>query len=165
MDLKNKDKITIQKYNNKEYDKIIEKIDEDKDEFIFSIDIFVLIFYRQNHYEKFHIIFKNIKNKQDASDYIIKHNEIFSKFSSSDLELIFNNIENFDFNKFISLASNFNEYIKFFCSKEEYIKKNKLIIKIDNYKEELDPNIDIEKLIIFIDILINLIVLFLKKKF
>ena len=51
MDLKNKDKITIQKYNNKEYDKIIEKIDEDKDEFIFSIDIFVLIFYRQNHYQ------------------------------------------------------------------------------------------------------------------
>ena len=49
MDLKNKDKITIQKYNNKEYDKIIEKIDEDKDEFIFSIVIFVLIFYRQNH--------------------------------------------------------------------------------------------------------------------
>ena len=95
---------------------------------ILNIDLFILIFYQFNDKKQFNEWFNRIESKIKVTEYIISHPEIF-KHDCSNLEFLFENRGKIELHKIISLATNFNEYIKFFLSKKNNIPK-KFSLKI-----------------------------------
>jgi len=152
--------INIKKYKNQKYNNIIKKIEIYREEFantnfILSLDLFILVFYKVNYFNKFGEKFNIIKQKDKAVDYILKHKNIFNKFYCSDLELIYKNANNNKFNDIIKLSSNYNEYIKFFCLNIQILEDKKIIdIDLENFPE-IDVNCDINDLDKFINYVIN----------
>ena len=81
------------------------------------------------------------------------------------MDLIFDNINENNFDKIIYLSSNFNEFIKFFCSKYKYIRAHSIKINLDNYEYDIDENIGNNELIKFLEIWIELKNPFPEQKF
>ncbi len=94
----------------------------DDNELQFSFDLFFLIYDQFNGNKNFIELFNVFSNKKEVIKYIFEHSEIFYNFNCSQLEHIFPDINMEDFNNLISCASNFEEYIKFFCSKKKILK-------------------------------------------
>ncbi len=121
------------------------------------MDLFLLTFYQLKDEKKFNEIFRKTQSKNEVIQFILKHKKTFSNLQSSNIQLLFENIENKDkdkyFSELISLSSNFNEYVKFFCSKKNFIPR-KFYIK----REECplpDENTDITLLVQFVEILME----------
>ena len=96
--------------------------------------MFIFIFYQFNDKKQFNELFNWIESKIKATEYIISYPEIF-KLDCSNLECLFENRGKIEFDKIISLASNFNEYIKFFLSKKNDIPKK---FSLKNYPKPND---------------------------
>ena len=157
-----KKKIYVKKYNDNNYNKIINQIESYRQDFIekdlsLHLDLFLLTFYQLKDEKKFNEIFRKTQSKNEVIQFILKHKKTFSNLQSSNIQLLFENIENKDkdkyFSELISLSPNFNEYVKFFCSKKNFIPR-KFYIK----REECplpDENTDITLLVQFVEILME----------
>ena len=155
-------KIYVKKYNDNNYNKIINQIESYRQDFIekdlsLHLDLFLLTFYQLKDEKKFNEIFRKTQSKNEVIQFILKHKKTFSNLQSSNIQLLFENIENKDkdkyFSELISLSPNFNEYVKFFCSKKNFIPR-KFYIK----REECplpDENTDITLLVQFVEILME----------
>lgn len=85
----------------------------------------------------------------------MKHSSIFKNYNSS-LQLIYDNSNEEDIGWIISLSSNFNEYIKFYCSNLKKISKKSLHKYIDFEKCPIpDENYDLKFLTQFIESIID----------
>ncbi|ORX57745.1 hypothetical protein BCR36DRAFT_318513 [Piromyces finnis] len=86
--------------------------------------------------------------------YIKKHKKSFSMLQASHLQSIFNiSNNNISFNDLISIIPNYNEYLKFICLNCDYILSNKP--EIFEYPPP-DDNIEIDLLVNFIEIILNM---------
>ncbi|ORX79657.1 hypothetical protein BCR32DRAFT_300701 [Anaeromyces robustus] len=163
LNIERKKKVNIKNYNNNEaYTKIINiienfKIKSDED-FFLPLQYFLLIFYHLNDQEKFKYIFQRIPQKKEVIKYIQKHKKIFSKLQAFNLQIIFENTninKDFNFNDILNLASDYNEYIKFFCLNGDYILAEKPKIKFSEYPKP-DENTEIDLLVQYIEILMEM---------
>ena len=155
-------KITINNYNNNTYNDIIIILKNFKRNFknnknmILNIDLFNLLFYQINNRKEFLKLFKSIHNKNEATQYIIKHPALFKNYDSSILQLIYGNAKEEQIGLILSLSLNFNEYIKFYCFNLNKISNKKLYKYIDFKKCPLpDENFDPKYLIQFIESIIE----------
>ena len=155
------DKIIIKDYKNNEYNKIIKIIENYRNDFndkslVSNLDLIILLFYQTNDKKNFKQVFKQIKYKKEVTQYILKHPIIFNNYNSSILELIYENANDEQIGIIISLSSDFNEYIKFFCTNYEKI-INKKLYKYINFKNCPFPeeNYDSKNLIKFVDSIIG----------
>ena len=155
--------IDIKKYNNKDYTEIINNIEnytnyfKEKD-LSLNLFIFLLTFYQMNDQNKFNEIFKKTELKNEVIEFILKHHKIFSNLNALNIKLLFDNIKNTkksgNFNELISLASNFNEYVKFYCLTQDYIISHKPYINYD-HSPYPDENTEIFLIGQFIEILME----------
>ena len=140
--------------NNEKYNQIIKIIENYRNSLknspiIYNIDLFILIFYQFNDKNQFNELYNRIESKIKATEYIISHPEIF-KLDCSNLECLFENRGKIEFDKIISLAINFNEYIKFFLSKKNFIPKK---FSLKNYPKPND-NIELKNIKKLIELLL-----------
>ena len=164
LNITKKTNFNIKKYNNKEYTEIINNIENYTNDFkeedlSLNLFIFLLIFYQINEQNKFNEIFKKIELKNKVIKFILDHHKTFSNLNALNIKLLFDNIKNKkkknkNFNELISLASNFNEYVKFYCLTKDYIISDKPTIKFCNCPNP-DENTDIVLLKPFIEILLK----------
>ena len=160
--IRKKKSINIKESKKDSYDSIVENIKGFKNNFIgdnelqFSFDLFFLIYDQFNGNKNFIELFNVFSNKKEVIKYIFEHSEIFYNFNCSQLEHIFPHIDMEDFNNLISCASNFEEYIKFFCSKKKDIENHHPKINIDNYSKDFDENLKLNLLIEFINLILDI---------
>ena len=151
--------IIIREYGNNEYNKIIKIIEKFPKKFnnqdLVGLDLIILLFYQTNDKKNFKQAFKQIKYKKEVTKYIIEHSQIFNNYDSSELKLIYKNAEENQIN-IISRASNFNEYLKFFCLNFKKI-INEGFYKYINFKKIPEPieSFDEKDLTKFIDSIID----------
>ena len=167
-DFINIQKISIQKYSNVEYKKIIEIIENYRENIYepnkrLNLDLIILLYYQIHDRKKFKDFFKEILNKIEVFKYMLKHPLIFTKYDCSELELIYKNISS-NFSELIQLSKNFNEYIKFFCL---HFNDNNSLIKTIDLKNIPNPdeNYEVEFLKKFVDYSINSDLYFPYEKF
>jgi len=159
LNLKNKKKIMIRKYNNKEYRKVINIIENydigigDK-EFLLYYYLFILLYYQYHGPDKFNDIFNQIPLKSRAIKFVLQHKINFSNINSSNLQCIFEKVNRnkISFDNILSLSTDYNESIKFICRNKEYVLSGKKEI-LFNELPSPNENIDIEILIQYIEIL------------
>ena len=86
--------ISIKKYNNNEYGKIITTIEKYRNDLndknlLLNLDIIILLYYQFHDKKKFMSFLGTIKSKEEAIDYMLKYPNIFSKYDCSELEIMF----------------------------------------------------------------------------
>eukprot|EP00833_Pecoramyces_ruminatium_P010584 jgi/Orpsp1_1/1184616/evm.model.c7180000090279.1 len=140
LSLKNKKEIlNVKNCSEEKYKNIMELLKKYKSifnnnkELELNFNLFLLIFVSSNNdHEKFNEIFSRIQLKEEAIKFIKRHKKSFLNLQCSNLDLLFENTTNKNkFNDILSLASDFNEYLKFFCSKGNYILSEKPKISFD----------------------------------
>eukprot|EP00833_Pecoramyces_ruminatium_P005380 jgi/Orpsp1_1/1179412/evm.model.c7180000069230.1 len=159
--LKSENNISYENYNSDEYNNIIEIIknfrSKDEEENMYYY-LFILIFYHsknQNIFEKYFIKIDD-NYKFEALSFIIKYSNFFRGLSFSDLQLICKYSQNkIEFSDILNLASDSNEYLKFFCSYQDYLIREKPKINFYNIPS-FDKNTDLSLLLIFVNILDNI---------
>ncbi|KAG4089111.1 hypothetical protein H8356DRAFT_1007620 [Neocallimastix lanati (nom. inval.)] len=156
--LKQKKNISFNNEYKEKYHEIVHKIDiysiNLKGELNLYLNLLILIFINSdNNPENFNEYFNRIDMKEEAFKFIKDHKKCFSNLQVSNLELLFENNKNKNkFNDILSLTSSFNEYLKFFSLKGNYILNEKP--KIDfNHIPKPDESTEINLLIPFFDIL------------
>ena len=125
------------------------------DELSLYVDLLQLMIINMNkNVEKFNMIFNRIKMKEKAADFIINHKNCYSNFHSPYLVFLFKYATNKDrkFNDILSLASNFNEYLNFFCLNGNYIINKKIKLDLSNIPV-IDESTEIDLLNPFFEIL------------
>ncbi|OUM60841.1 hypothetical protein PIROE2DRAFT_13322 [Piromyces sp. E2] len=94
---------------------------------------------------------------QDIINFIIKHKNLFPNLDCSNLKLIFEKTdkEKVSLNDVLMLSTNFNEYLKFFCSQEYFIEKNVPKIQFNKCPKP-NENVNIQQLEKFFNILMKM---------
>eukprot|EP00833_Pecoramyces_ruminatium_P016265 jgi/Orpsp1_1/1190297/evm.model.d7180000078079.1 len=161
----NKKNIEIRKYDNEEYIKLISLMESHwyisfKGKSHTGYHMFILMFYQFNKIENFKSFlynFNKIQAKQDVIDFIIKHKNLFPNLNFNNLKLIFENANKnkTSINDVLILSSNFNEYLKFFCSQEYFIEKKVPKIQFNRCPKP-NEHVDVSLLERFIKILLKI---------
>jgi len=130
------EKIIINNYNNKEYNKIIKILEQKKDDLkdenlLLNLDLIILLFYQTNKKEEFKSFFEKVNYKADVVKYMLKHISIFKNYNKSELEMIYDNADEEEIGSISLLSSNLNEFINFICLNIEKIKDGNLYEYID----------------------------------
>ena len=122
---------------------------------VLNLDLIILLFYQTNKKE-FKSFFEKIENKKEVVKYIIKHPKIFNQYNCSELNLIYDNAEENQIGRILSVSSNLSEFINFFCLNIEKI-KNQNLYKFINFKNcpFPDENYDYLNLIKFVEFIID----------
>ena len=99
LNITKKKKIYIKKYNNKDYNEIINIIenyiiDFTEKDLSLNLFIFLLYFYQINAQKKFNEIFNKMELKNKARKFILNHQKNFSNLCASNIKLLFQNIKN-----------------------------------------------------------------------
>ena len=99
LNITEKKKIYIKKYNNKDYNEIINIIenyiiDFTEKDLSLNLFIFLLYFYQINDQKKFNEIFNKMELKNHAITFILNHQKTFSNLCASNIKLLFQNIKN-----------------------------------------------------------------------
>ncbi|OUM66214.1 hypothetical protein PIROE2DRAFT_59532 [Piromyces sp. E2] len=157
------EEIYFEKCNTDSYEEtmqIIENYNLDEENsnenFNFNFNLFFLMYDSLKGNMEFSKFFNRIKSKQNAVDYIVDKKEIFKNLRSSDLQLIFDNKDrNIEFNDILSLTSDYNEYLTFFCSNKNYILQEKPKIDLNDMPNPHD-RVDTNTLLQFIEIAVEL---------
>ena len=132
----NINRIIIRPYQDKEYFKGIETLEKYKDEIqdekiILNLDCFIILFYQINKRDNFKNFLEKITFKKEVINFMMKYPKIFTKYDSSELEMIYEN-GNIEIPFLIEHSSNFNEYIKFFCNHAVEISEEKIDVNLKN---------------------------------
>eukprot|EP00833_Pecoramyces_ruminatium_P004922 jgi/Orpsp1_1/1178954/evm.model.c7180000067363.1 len=160
LNLKNKKKIIIRKYNNIEYRKVINIIENydigvgDK-EFLLYYYLFILLYHQYHGSNNFNEFFKKMPLKTQAFKFIAKHKGNFSKLKASNLQFIFERVNKnkVSFDDILSISSDYNESLKFICMNKDYIfSEQSKSIKFNEFPPP-DEHIDIKVFIQYIEIL------------
>jgi len=165
LNLKNKkDIMNVKKiYNKEKYNeilKLLEKLEtnftENEEQNLYYNLFLLIIINLNNEHVKFNEIFEKIQLKEEAVQYIIHHKNCFPNLQYSNLKLLFENATNKNkFNNILSLATDYNEYLKFFCHNADYIFNEKTKITFEKIPEP-NENTGINLLNLCIEIIIRI---------